>query len=110
MADYTEVRADLTALLAKLEHRFNKITDNITHANEPLSHDFEEQATELQNSEVVEFLGNFTRDEIGQVRAALKRIDEGGYGVCVRCGEPIHPERLKALPFVATCIQCAEKA
>ena len=109
MTNYTETRNNLVALLAELEQRFNKITDNITHANEPLSRDFEEQATEMENSEVVDFLGNFTRDEITQVKQAIKRIDEGEYGFCINCGEDIAPERLKALPFTARCIRCAEK-
>lgn len=110
MADYTEVRNKLVALLAELEQRFNNITDNVTHANEPLSRDFEEQATELENSEVVDFLGNFTRNEITQVKQAIKRIDNDEYGVCVACGEKIATERLKALPFAEKCIRCAEKA
>lgn len=110
MEDYTEVRNNLVALLAELEHRFNNITDNVTHANEPLSRDFEEQAAELENSEVVDFLGNFTRDEIIQVKQAIKRIDDGEYGNCVECGEPILAERLKILPFVAKCVRCAGKA
>jgi RNA polymerase-binding transcription factor DksA len=109
MDNYTEVRNHLVELLAELEHRFHKITDNITHADEPLSHDFAEQATEMENSQVVDFLGNFTRDEITQVRQAIKRIDDGSYGICITCGEDIHPERLKALPFISKCIRCAEK-
>jgi RNA polymerase-binding transcription factor DksA len=109
MDDYTEVRKNLVALLAELEQRFHKITDNITHVNEPLSHDFAEQATELENSEVVDFLGNFTRTEITQVKQAIQRIDAGDYGLCVECGAPVQPERLKILPFVGKCIHCAEK-
>ncbi len=109
MADYSEVRDHLVALLAEQEQRFHKITDNITHANEPLSRDFAEQATELENSEVVDFLGNFTRAEIVQIRQAIKRIDEGEYSNCIVCGEPINPERLKILPFTAKCIRCASK-
>lgn len=109
MDDYTEVRNNLVALLAELEQRFNKITDNITHANEPLSRDFEEQATEMENSEVVDFLGNFTRDEMIQIKQAIKRIDDGEYGICVECGEAVLPQRLKILPFAAKCIRCAEK-
>ena len=110
MEDYSEVRNHLVTLLAELEQRFSKITDNITHADEPLSHNFAEQVTELENSEVVDFLGNFTRDEIVQVKQAIKRMDAGHYGVCVTCTELIHPERLKALPFVAKCIDCAKKS
>jgi DnaK suppressor protein len=40
------------------------------------------------------------------VDAALVRLDEGSYGSCVRCGRPIAPERLDALPWAAHCIEC----
>ena len=41
------------------------------------------------------------------LEAALKRISEGTYGTCAKCGEPIEPKRLKALPTAATCISCS---
>ncbi len=37
-------------------------------------------------------------DELREVRAALERLDAGTYGLCMRCGKPIDPERLRALP------------
>ncbi len=37
-------------------------------------------------------------DELREVQAALERLDAGTYGVCMKCGEPIDPQRLKALP------------
>ena len=40
------------------------------------------------------------------VDAALERLDAGTFGVCVRCGQPIAPERLEALPWAAHCIDC----
>ena len=40
------------------------------------------------------------------VDAALKRLDVGTYGVCLRCGKPIAPARLEALPWAAHCIEC----
>ena len=46
------------------------------------------------------------RAVLGQVRDALKRIDDGTFGTCVRCGRPIAPERLEALPWAAHCIDC----
>ncbi|MDA0675443.1 MAG: TraR/DksA C4-type zinc finger protein [Proteobacteria bacterium] len=42
--------------------------------------------------------------------AALKRLDVGEWGVCVRCGEDIRPERLRADPAVATCLPCARNS
>src|SRR5579885_3586388 len=44
------------------------------------------------------------------VRAALRRIDEGTYGVCLHCEEDISPKRLAAVPWTAFCIQCQEIA
>jgi len=44
------------------------------------------------------------------IRAALARIDEGTYGICVRCEEPISPKRLAAVPWTPFCIKCQEAA
>ncbi len=44
------------------------------------------------------------------VRAALRRIDDGSFGVCLHCEEDISAKRLTALPWAAFCIQCQEIA
>jgi DnaK suppressor protein len=44
------------------------------------------------------------------VRSALRRIDEGTFGVCLHCEEDISPKRLAAVPWAAFCIQCQEQA
>jgi len=43
---------------------------------------------------------------LAAIDAALVRLDDGTYGRCVRCGRPIDPERLDALPWAAHCIEC----
>jgi DnaK suppressor protein len=43
------------------------------------------------------------------VRAALRRLDDGSFGVCLHCEEDISPRRLAAVPWTAFCIQCQEK-
>jgi DnaK suppressor protein len=45
-----------------------------------------------------------------RVRAALRRIEVGSFGVCMHCEEDISPKRLAALPWAAFCIQCQEAA
>ena len=40
------------------------------------------------------------------VDAALARLDGGTFGTCLRCGKPIAPARLEALPWAAQCIDC----
>ena len=44
--------------------------------------------------------------ELGDVVAALQKIDEGAFGDCERCGETIGDKRLEALPFARHCITC----
>ncbi|HEX6844809.1 MAG TPA: TraR/DksA C4-type zinc finger protein [Actinomycetota bacterium] len=48
------------------------------------------------------------RDLIQKIDRALKRMDEGTYGVCARCGKPIEKARIKALPYVDLCIKDAQ--
>ena len=38
--------------------------------------------------------------------SALQKMDDGGFGSCERCGEPIAEKRLEALPFARYCIDC----
>lgn len=42
------------------------------------------------------------------VRAALERIDDESYGLCLRCEEPIAEKRLKAIPWASHCIDCQQ--
>jgi DnaK suppressor protein len=42
------------------------------------------------------------------IRAALDRIEDEMYGVCLRCDEPIPEKRLKAVPWAAHCLACQE--
>ena len=44
-----------------------------------------------------------------KITAALKRIDDGDYGLCRDCEEPINPKRLEFDPTVIHCIECASK-
>lgn len=45
-----------------------------------------------------------------EARAALGRIDEGNYGICVECEQAIAPARLAALPWAALCLHCQKAA
>jgi DnaK suppressor protein len=47
------------------------------------------------------------REQVAALDDALRRLDEGRYGVCDRCGQPIGAERLAARPAAVTCVRCA---
>lgn len=74
------------------------------------SKDWEEQAQERENDEVLEALAAEVTEELQQIAIALKKIDTGDYGICSGCGEGIAQERLEILPDADLCIKCANAA
>ncbi|RMG56582.1 MAG: TraR/DksA family transcriptional regulator [Acidobacteria bacterium] len=48
------------------------------------------------------------RQRLRLVEEALQRIEEGEYGYCLNCGQPISPKRLEALPWARYCVKCQE--
>ena len=46
---------------------------------------------------------------ITKVNEAIQRIDDGSYGVCDICGEPISEKRLEARPVTTCCIECKKE-
>jgi DnaK suppressor protein len=50
-----------------------------------------------------------SRGELEKVDAALRKLDDGTYGTCANCGNPIGGERLEAIPWAPYCIDCARK-
>jgi DnaK suppressor protein len=43
-------------------------------------------------------------------RAALRRMENGTYGICLECDEPIGSRRLEAIPTASLCIRCQQEA
>jgi RNA polymerase-binding transcription factor DksA len=110
MKEYEEVRNHLLDMLEELDDRLSRITDDVKHTHTPLEKDSAELATQMENDEVLDFLGNAARIERDRVREAIARIDKGEYGICELCGETIKKERLEAVPYSSMCVKCASQA
>jgi RNA polymerase-binding transcription factor len=94
--------------------------DNI-HAENPGSIGEETEETTFQDNhlgdiatatfdrEMASTLEDNSTHVLTEIDAALKRIDEGTFGVCTRCGKPISAERLEALPWATLCIDDKRK-
>jgi DnaK suppressor protein len=68
--------------------------------------DLGDQANTAYTREFFFELGNGNRELLRDVEAALRKIEDGSFGSCERCGEPIAERRLDALPFARYCIDC----
>ncbi len=105
MPDIAHFRKKLQERLAELDHRLVDIGQEL---ESPHSSDWEENATEREGDEVMESLGAAGLNEIRQIKAALKRIEDGEYGECLRCGEEIPAARLEIVPHTPLCGDCAK--
>jgi DnaK suppressor protein len=65
-----------------------------------------DMATETFDRQMDVTLEDNAEAVLSSIDAALRRIDEGAYGTCTRCGKPIAEERLEALPYADLCIDC----
>jgi len=107
MTDVAKPKTQLEARLSELNKRLHSIEDELDAHQ---SKDWEELAVEREEDEVLEHLGNAGLVEIEAINLALKRIEEGVYGICLSCGEDISEGRLALLPATGVCAPCAQKA
>ena len=106
MTQHTERRKALLARLSELDTRLHQIESEL---DSPHSKDWEELAVEREGDEVLERLGSTGQAEIRRIRAALQRLRDGEYGICVQCGEQIDEARLDVLPDTPMCSGCAQR-
>ncbi len=66
----------------------------------------EEEATESFELEKRLTLEKRIREQLAEVEHALQKFEDGTYGKCDNCGQPIDPARLEALPQASLCLNC----
>jgi RNA polymerase-binding transcription factor DksA len=87
----------LTGRIGRIEADFSGLMDD----------DFAEQAVERADDEVLDREERIAAARLHAIEAAIARLREGTYGICIRCGETIAPQRLAIMPEAPTCIACA---
>lgn len=88
--------------LQLLENK-DQLTENAGHSTH-----MADVASDMYDREFNLGLASNDRELLQKVNVALKRIQEGNYGSCSRCKEVIPQARLKAIPYVETCVKCQE--
>ena len=108
MKNYEAIRQKLIDRRNNLTERLARLTQDLRRERQPLDADFEEQAIERENDEVLGALDESMRSELVHIEETIARIETGEYGICSVCGEEIALKRLEALPHTHMCISCAE--
>ena len=101
-------RKETLVRLTSLTDDYDGVVAASRHANADDEHDPEGATIAFERSQVGAFVLQ-VREHLGEVDAALERLDAGTYGTCERCGAPIGDDRLEARPVARTCIRCAAK-
>ena len=96
-------RERLRAALESVNHEGSLTEETGDLSTGPGDH-LADNATETFMRELDEGLEENAEHLIAEIDAALRRIDDSTYGVCVVCGRPIGVERLEAVPYATLCI------
>ncbi|MBM4368617.1 MAG: TraR/DksA family transcriptional regulator [Deltaproteobacteria bacterium] len=106
MDTYREIRNTLVHRLDLHTGRQGRMDAHLRRQTSELPDDWTERASEIGNEEVLVQLDDAGRHEIEAMRSAIERIDNGEYGTCEACGEPIPLARLEAFPLAVRCVEC----
>jgi RNA polymerase-binding protein DksA len=102
-------RTELAERQRELEEASFDSTQSDITGEVGLDEDFADAGTATFERERDLSIRNNIRDLIDQVTQAMERIDEGTYGTCARCGQPIDATRLRELPHASLCLDCKRR-
>ncbi len=102
----TQLLAARTELLARMAHERGGVVSRAEVAADHYDNSFQSRA-QIRTERQTEFAMNeHETAELGDIDAALERIQAGNYGTCTDCGVIIAPARLNAYPTAKRCIDC----
>jgi DnaK suppressor protein len=100
------LRAGAQAEAATLDRDLQALFTASRDSNADDEHDPEGATIGFERAQLTSLLAA-ARQRVAEVDDALRRLEEGTYGVCERCRQPIAAARLTARPFARHCIACA---
>jgi DnaK suppressor protein len=98
------LKEQLLAMRERLVTQIEALKDDSLRRDDEVN--TEEDGTDAFDRQFALDLATSEQDAVVQIDESLRRIEEGRYGVCEECAGAIEAPRLKALPFVRTCIAC----
>jgi DnaK suppressor protein len=101
-------RADAVARVQALDRQLAELAEHQALTAHDDEHDPEGVTIGFERAQLLGLL-SAARRAVGAADEAARRLAEGTYGRCVRCGKAIPAERLDALPATGTCVGCAAR-
>lgn len=108
--DYQQARQRLEAILAELDRSVATLTPRSDNADRHGTPGDADAGLDLADNARAGALLEVAKGQRSQVLDALRRLDEGTYGLCVICGTALPEGRLEARPEAARCVECQARA
>jgi RNA polymerase-binding protein DksA len=97
-----------------LQTQKSEIISNLMVSNEDFKEiveamdpkDMADIASDDIDRKMIEALGSQELKRLKGIDSALTRIEQGKYGLCIKCGKRIPQDRLEAIPYALMCIEC----
>lgn len=102
----TDLRAQLESERLQLVERIRELSPD-SEAGLEFDENFADSAQVAAEQGETQALAASLRDQLDEVDRALRKMDEGTYGLCERCGGEIEQARLEAMPATPYCRNCA---
>lgn len=101
------------SLLARRDSLVGQVQQAEMHSRErdsEATQDPADMAANAYNKEVLVSMSKNDRQLLTMVESALARMEQGEYGLCTNCEQPINEKRLAAIPWARLCLRCQERA
>ena len=96
----TDLKMEIIANLVASNEDFKEIVEGMDPK------DLADIASDDIDRKMIEALGSQDLKRLKLIDSALTRVQQGKYGLCVKCGKRIPQERLEAIPYALMCIEC----
>jgi RNA polymerase-binding transcription factor len=105
------MRKRLEEKQAELQQHIATLTGSPTQSEDTIQvsdgvEEPEEESVDLQETDMEQAILDNERTLLAEVQQALARIENGTYGICSNCGQPIPEKRLEAIPWATLCVTC----
>jgi RNA polymerase-binding protein DksA len=96
----TELKAEIISNLIASNEDFKEIVEGMDPK------DLADIASDDIDRKMIEAIGSQELKRLKLIDSALTRIQQGKYGLCMKCGKRIPQDRLEAIPYALMCIEC----
>lgn len=105
MDDYQQLKQRLQKMQSEI---IGRLSDTQKEEREQVQREgLRDNAHLWEESDIRDGLDDEASAELRQINKALARIESGDYGICGSCHKTISKERLEAVPYAASCMDCA---